>query len=74
MVHTVFAFFSKKLILNTKNCVEDDLSGSSSPMTTVQPTVQGLEYSLQSPPEFRIPFESPQSKTSLPSSSPSTSP
>ncbi len=43
-------------------------------MTTVQPTVYWLESSLQSPPEFRIPFESSQSKTSLPSSSPSAPP
>ena len=43
-------------------------------MTTVQPTVQWLEASLQSPPEFRIPFESSQSKTSLRSSSPSAPP
>ena len=38
-------------------------------MTTLHPTVQWLESSLQSPPEFRIPFESSKSKTSLPSSS-----
>ena len=43
-------------------------------MTTVQPTVYWLESSLQSPPEFRIPFESSQSKTSLLSSSPSAPP
>ena len=43
-------------------------------MTTVQSTVQWLESSLQSPPGFRILFESSQSKTSLPSSSPSAPP
>ena len=43
-------------------------------MTTVQPTVQWLESSLQSHPEFRMPFESSWSKTSLPSSSPSGPP
>ena len=43
-------------------------------MTTVQPTVQWFESSLQSPPEFRIPFESSPSKTSLLSSSPSAPP
>ena len=43
-------------------------------MTIVQPTVQWLESSSQSPPEFRIPFESSRSKTSLPSSSPSAPP
>ena len=51
--------------------IEDDLSHSSSPMTTVQSTVRWLESSLQSPQGFRIPFESSQNKTSLPSSSPS---
>ena len=68
-------FFFKSLILNTrKKCVEDDLSHSSSPMTTGKSTVQWLESSLQSPPEFRITFESSQSKTSLPSSFPSAPP
>ena len=43
-------------------------------MTTVNSTVQWLESSLQSPPGFRIPFKSSQSKTSLPSSSPSAPP
>ena len=72
-IHFLHCFKSK--IINTKkNCVEDDLSRSSSPMTTVQSTVQWLESSLQSPPGFRIPFESSQSKTSLPSSSPSAPP
>ena len=43
-------------------------------MTTVQSTVRWLESSLQSPPEFRITFESSQSKTSLSSSFPSAPP
>jgi hypothetical protein len=34
-------------------------------MTTVNSTVQWLESSLQSPPRFRITFESSQSKTSV---------
>ena len=43
-------------------------------MVTVQSTVQWLESSLQSPPGFRIPFESSQSKISMPSSSHSAPP
>ena len=43
-------------------------------MTTVQSTVQRLKSSLLSPPGFRIPFKSSQSKTSLPSSSTSAPP
>ena len=64
----------KKISKYQKKCVEDDLSCSSSSMTTVQPTIQWLKSSLYSPQEFRIPFESSRSKTSLPSSSPSATP
>ena len=74
LVNTYFAYLKKNNFKYKKKCVEGDLSCSSSPMTTVQPTVYWLESSLQSPPEFRIPFESSQSKTSLPSSSPSAPP
>ena len=43
-------------------------------MSAVQSTVRWLESSLQSPPEFRITFESFRSKTSLSSSFPSAPP
>ena len=60
-----FFNLKKNLIFNTKNALKT---------TSFAFLVPCPMSSLQSSPEFKIPFESSQSKTSLPSSSPSALP